>query len=104
MRAWPAANSRRSGFSLMEMMTATTIMAVIMGSAIVVIRSGYAAWNAYEQDIDVAENAYGVLRHFVRQMRQAQDVTAISARRATCRSPRQPASSNRGASTAARRK
>jgi prepilin-type N-terminal cleavage/methylation domain-containing protein len=77
MRTWPAVNSRR-GFSLMEMLTATAIMAVIMGSAVVVVRSGYAAWNAYEQDIDRAENAYGVLRHFVRQMRQAQAVTAIS--------------------------
>jgi hypothetical protein len=60
-------------------MAATTIMAVIMTSVIVVIRSGYAVWNAYEQDLDVAENAYGVLRHFVRQMRQATAVTAISA-------------------------
>ena len=63
----------------LEMMAATTIMAVIMTSVIVVIRSGYAVWNAYEQDLDVAENAYGVLRHFVRQMRQATAVTAISA-------------------------
>jgi hypothetical protein len=60
------------------MMTATTIMAVIMGSVIVVVRSGYAVWNAYEQDVDVAENGYAVLLHFVRQMRQAQAVTAIS--------------------------
>jgi hypothetical protein len=61
------------------MMAATTIMAVIMTSVIVVFRSGYAVWNAYEQDIDVAENAYGALRHFVRQMRQATAITAISA-------------------------
>ena len=63
----------------MEMLAATTIMAVVMTSVIVVVRSGYAVWNAYEQDVDVAENAYGVLRHFVRQMRQATAVTAISA-------------------------
>ena len=61
------------------MMAATTIMAVIMTSVIVVTRSGYAVWSAYEQDVDIAENAYGVLRHFVRQMRQATAVTAISA-------------------------
>ena len=60
-------------------MAATAIMAAIMTSVVVVIRSGYAVWNAYEQDIDIAENAYGVLRHFVRQMRQATAVTAISA-------------------------
>jgi prepilin-type N-terminal cleavage/methylation domain-containing protein len=84
MKAWPAVNRRRrrwrrGGFSLVEMMAATTIMAVIMTSVIVVFRSGYAVWNAYEQDVDVAENAYGVLRHFVRQMRQSTAVTAISA-------------------------
>src|SRR3990172_11070237 len=81
MKACPAANRRRRryGFSLIEMMAATTIMAVVMTSVIVVVRSGYAVWNAYEQDIDIAENAYGVLRHFVRQMRQATAVTAISA-------------------------
>jgi prepilin-type N-terminal cleavage/methylation domain-containing protein len=69
---------RRSGFSLVEMIAATTIMAVVMTSVIVVIRTGYTVWNAYEQDLDVAEEAYGVLRHFVRQMRQATAVTAIS--------------------------
>jgi prepilin-type N-terminal cleavage/methylation domain-containing protein len=74
-----SASKTRFGFSLMEMMTATAVMAVIMTSAVVVIRSGYVAWGAYEQDIDRAENAYGVLRHFVRQLRQAQTVTAISA-------------------------
>src|SRR3990172_6251291 len=81
MKPWPAANQRRrrGGFSLVEMLAATTIMAVVMTSVIVVVRSGYAVWNAYEQDVDVAENAYGVLRHFVRQMRQATAVTAISA-------------------------
>jgi prepilin-type N-terminal cleavage/methylation domain-containing protein len=69
----------RGGFSLVEMIAATTIMAVVMTSVIVVIRSGFAVWNAYEQDLDVAEEAYGVLRQFVRQMRQATAVTAISA-------------------------
>jgi prepilin-type N-terminal cleavage/methylation domain-containing protein len=73
-----AANRRSGGFSLVEMIAATTIMAVVMTGVIVVIRSGHTVWNAYEQDLDVAENAYGVLRHFVRQMRQATAVTAIS--------------------------
>jgi prepilin-type N-terminal cleavage/methylation domain-containing protein len=78
MKRWPEVKRRRRGFSLLEMMTATAIMAVVMSSVVVVIRSGYAVWNAYEDDIAVMENAYGVLRHFVRQMRQAQDVTVIS--------------------------
>src|SRR5262249_46283598 len=73
------AKSRRRGLSLLEMMAATTIMATITASVVVVMRSGYAVWNAQEADIDVLENGYGVLRHFVTQMRQATGVTAITA-------------------------
>jgi type II secretory pathway pseudopilin PulG len=74
----PARTPRRA-LSLLEMMAATAIMATIMASVVVVMRSGYAVWNAQEADIDVLENGYGVLRHFVQQMRQADSVTAISA-------------------------
>jgi prepilin-type N-terminal cleavage/methylation domain-containing protein len=69
----------RPGLSLLEMMVATTIMATLMASVVVVMRSGYAVWNAEQADIDALENAYAVLRHFVQQMRQADSVTAISA-------------------------
>lgn len=61
------------------MMAATAIMATITASVVVVMRSGYAIWNAQEADIDVLENGYGVLRHFFTQMRQATSITAISA-------------------------
>jgi hypothetical protein len=60
------------------MMIATTIMATLMASVVVVLRSGYAVWNAQEADIDTLENAYGVLRHFSQQIRQADGVIAIS--------------------------
>jgi prepilin-type N-terminal cleavage/methylation domain-containing protein len=75
----PAAKKRRRGLSLLEMMAATAIMAMITTSVVVVMRSGYAVWNAQESDIDVLENGYGVLRHFFTQMRQATSVTAITA-------------------------
>jgi len=65
--------------SLLEMMVATAIMATLMASVVVVMRSGYAVWNAQEADIDTLENAYGVLRHVVQQLRQADAVTVISA-------------------------
>jgi type II secretory pathway pseudopilin PulG len=65
--------------SLLEMMVATAMMATLMASVVVVMRSGYAVWNAQEADINTLENGYGVLRHFVQQMRQAESVTAISA-------------------------
>ena len=79
MRPKPAAKNRRSGLSLLEMMAATAIMATLTASVVVVMRSGYAVWNAQEADIDVLDNGYGVLRHFVTKMRQATTVTAITA-------------------------
>jgi len=66
------------GFSLLEMMVATAMMATLMTSVVVVMRSGYAVWNAQEADIDALENGYGVLRHFVQQLRQADTITTIS--------------------------
>jgi prepilin-type N-terminal cleavage/methylation domain-containing protein len=75
----PAAKYRKRGLSLLEMMAATAIMATITASVVVVMRSGYAVWNAQEADIDVLENGYGVLRHFFTQMRQATGITAITA-------------------------
>ena len=61
------------------MMTATAIIATLTASVVVVMNTGYTAWTAQEADIDVLENGYGVLRHFVRQMRQATAITAITA-------------------------
>ena len=60
-------------------MAATAIMATLMASVVVVMRSGYAAWNAQEADIDVLENGYGVLRHFVAANAAGDSVTAITA-------------------------
>jgi hypothetical protein len=79
MRARRAIDRRPSGLSLLEMMVATAMMATLMTSVVVVLRSGYAVWNAQEADIDILENGYGVLRHFSQQMRQATSITSISA-------------------------
>ena len=70
---------KRRGLSLLEMMASTTIMAAVMGAVVVVVQSSYACWNAHESDLNIEENAYAVLNHFVREMRQATAVTAISA-------------------------
>lgn len=78
MRPKQAAKTRR-GLSLLEMMAATAIMATLTASVVVVMRSGYAVWNAQEADLDVLDNGYGVLRHFVTQMRQASSVSSITA-------------------------
>ncbi len=69
----------RRGLSLLEMMAATAIMATVTAAVVVVMNTGYSVWTAQEADIDVLENGYGVLRHFARQLRQATNVTAITA-------------------------
>ena len=91
MRRKQAAKNRRSGLSLLEMMAATAIMATLTASVVVVMRSGYAVWNAQEADIDVLENGYGVLRHFVTPNAAGdgrhRDFRLRQHARAACRSP-----------------
>lgn len=64
--------------TLLEVMAATTMMATIMGSAAVLVRSSYTVWQVHEADMEAAENAYATLRHIVRHARQAVGVSAIS--------------------------
>lgn len=69
---------RRSGMTLLELMAAVTIMATLMASVVVLVRSSYAAWEAHETDMEAAETAYATLRHVVRHVRQASAIEAIS--------------------------
>lgn len=64
--------------TLLELMAATTIMATLMASVVVLVRSSYSVWQAHEADMEAAETAYATLRHIVRSARQATAVTAIS--------------------------
>lgn len=60
------------------MMAAAAITATLMASSMVVIRSSYAAWQAHEGDMARTAAADAVLRHIVRNIRQATAVTAIT--------------------------
>jgi len=64
--------------TLIELMAATTMMATIMASTVVLVRSSYAVWQATEADLEQSENACAVLRHLVRNVRQAREVSAIT--------------------------
>ena len=70
---------RRSGLTLLEVIAAMAMMATLMASVIVLVRSSYAVWQAHEADMEAAESAYAALRHIVRSTRQAVSVSAISA-------------------------
>lgn len=68
----------RHGVTLMEVMTSLTIAATLMTASMVVLRSNYAVWTHHEVSLDRAGAANAVLRHVVRGIRQAADVTAIT--------------------------
>lgn len=59
-------------------MAAAAITATLMAASTVVLRSSYAAWQAHEDDLEVAGSANAVLRHIVQVVRQASGVTAVS--------------------------
>lgn len=61
------------------MLAATAITATLMASSMVVIRSSYAAWQAHEGDMVKTAAADAVLRHIIRNVRQAVSVSAITA-------------------------
>jgi type II secretory pathway pseudopilin PulG len=65
--------------SLLELVIATTLLAVVMTSVSVVLRTGRQAWEAHEASYARVEAAQATLRHIVREVRQADDVVALSA-------------------------
>ncbi len=72
----PTTTDARCGFTLLEMMTALSISAMLMASSMVVLRSSYAAWQAHEADLNVAASGNAVLRNIVQTFRQADAVIA----------------------------
>ncbi len=70
---------RRGGFSLLELMVTVTLMAAIVSSATMVLRSAQTAWGAHASDQARLDSAYATLRHITRTVRQAESVIAISA-------------------------
>ncbi|TWT89920.1 hypothetical protein Mal64_03020 [Pseudobythopirellula maris] len=77
--AKPKSQQSRRGFSLLEMMLATTLSAALVTSTVVVLRSSYAVWTLHQGDAEQAEQASAVLRHLTRACRQADMVVSISA-------------------------
>lgn len=70
--------NRRRAVTLLELMIATTLMTAMVGTVGVVLRTGHMAWEAQQGDAAKIMAANATLRHIVRRVRQAQEVTAIS--------------------------
>ena len=71
-------DSRRRGFSLLELVVAMTMMAALTAASVVLIRTSQSAWNRHRSDYQRRNAAAATLRHITRQVRQATAVAAIS--------------------------
>lgn len=70
---------KRRGMTLLELVIASSMMAVLLTAVTLVLRTSRQAWEAHEGDYIRLEGLHATLRHMVRQVRQANAVTAISA-------------------------
>ncbi len=68
----------RPAFSLLELLVTCALMATIVTSATVVLRTAQTAWTGHSADHAKLDAAYATLRHITRGVRQADIVTAIS--------------------------
>lgn len=64
--------------TLLELVIASAMMAMLLTAVTLVLRTGRQAWEAHEGDFIRLEGLHATLRHIVRQVRQADAVTAIS--------------------------
>lgn len=72
-------NHRRAGFTLVEMIAATAIMAVLTTSSFALVRTANDAWRRHQSDSQQRAEGIAAVQHIVRRVRQATQVTAISA-------------------------
>jgi prepilin-type N-terminal cleavage/methylation domain-containing protein len=73
----PTSHPRR-GFTLVELMGATAIMALLTTSSFVLVRTAHNAWTRHRDDCERRREAIATLQHLTRKVRQATAVTAIS--------------------------
>lgn len=68
----------RCGFTLLELIVSTAMLAALTTSCMVIVRTSYTVWNRHEDDHAQRQAGLNVLKHLVRQTRQTKAVTAIS--------------------------
>jgi hypothetical protein len=64
--------------TLLELVIATTLLAMVLTTIGVVMRTGRQAWEAHTADYTRIEAAHATVRHIVRRVRQASSVSAIT--------------------------
>ena len=72
-------NSRtKNGVTLLEVIVAGTMLAVIGSSLSVVLRTARQSWEANDQDYSAMHQAHSVALHFARQTRVARSVSQLA--------------------------
>jgi prepilin-type N-terminal cleavage/methylation domain-containing protein len=70
---------RHTGFTLVELIAATAIMAMLTTASFTLIRTANDAWKRHRDDSQQRREAILALQHICRRIRQATSVTAVSA-------------------------
>jgi prepilin-type N-terminal cleavage/methylation domain-containing protein len=74
----PIEHRRRRGFTLVEMIAATAIMAALTTASFALVRTANTAWLRHRDDSGKRREAVATMQHIVRRVRQASRVTAIT--------------------------
>ena len=64
---------------MLELVIAGSMMAVVMTSLSIVLRTGRVAWEANDNDYGAMHHAHAVATHFIRQAREARGVANLGA-------------------------
>lgn len=73
--------SQRRGYSLLELIVAMSLLTVVMTATSSVLRTSRQVWEAHEADLTRLQTAHALVRHIVREAREAREVVAVDADR-----------------------
>jgi prepilin-type N-terminal cleavage/methylation domain-containing protein len=73
-----AFKARSRGFSLLELVIATAIMAAVVTAAASLLRTSQSVWAAHDGDAAKLDAAHATALHIVRQLRQCTSISAIT--------------------------
>ena len=71
-------HQRARGMTLLELVIATSLLAMVLTTIGVVMRTGRLAWEAHSADYTRIEAAHATVRHIVRRARHASAVSTIT--------------------------
>jgi prepilin-type N-terminal cleavage/methylation domain-containing protein len=73
----PKPSPNRRAMTLIELLVASALTAVILTSSFMLVGTGHAAWTAQQADYVPLASAHAAVRHVVRHVRQARAVAAL---------------------------